>query len=144
MKSPVLLTVQAEAAAFDSLFRAAAGRGLRLGWLDLQEECPVPAPLAAAAELGAFRSVAAAGSATIAAKPRKGPAVLRDLVREHFLGVDVVLVRGLDLFPRLAWVAGSWELSESATAKRRLDLEQLLARLRKPELRWKAPGSGTA
>ncbi|MEZ5314370.1 MAG: hypothetical protein R2862_12400 [Thermoanaerobaculia bacterium] len=49
--------------------------------------------------------------ATIAAKPRKGPAVLRDLVREHFLGVDVVLVRGLDLFPRLAWVAGSWELS---------------------------------
>ncbi|MGE0640297.1 MAG: hypothetical protein AB7G12_14510 [Thermoanaerobaculia bacterium] len=144
MKNPVLVGVQGDAATFEALFRAAAGRDLRVGWLDLEEECPVPAPLAAAAELGAYRSVAAAGRATVATKSRKGPAVLRDLVREHFLGADLVLVRGLDLFPRLAWVAGSWELSESASAKRRLDLGQLLARLRRPALRWKAPGPGTA
>ena len=73
-------------------------------------------------------------------KPMKGKAVLRDLLREHFLGADVVLVAGLDLFPRLtARGDGPWHLVESATASRIYTTDELLVRLRKPALRWKKP-----
>ena len=71
-------------------------------------------------------------------KPMKGKAVLRDLLREHFLGADVVLVAGLELFPRLTPRGdGPWSLVESATASRVYTTEELLVRLRKPALRWK-------
>lgn len=138
MKTPVLLCVDGPAEQFASLFAAAKAAGLRFGWLVLNAPVDPPPPLQAAPLLGAFRAVAVGDGRSIAMKPMKGKAVLRDLLREHFLGADVVLVAGLELFPRLAARGeGPWSLAESATASRLYTTEELLVRLRKPALRWK-------
>lgn len=134
MKSPVLIVVEGDGSAFAALFAAAEERGLRFGWLEL--DSPVEAPAALAPFAGAFRAVAVGSVQSVAVKPRKGPAVLRDLLREHFLGADVVLVRGLDAFPRLTSDGKSWKLSESSAVERQLTLEELLSRLRAPAMRW--------
>lgn len=142
MKSPILLSVTGEVADFEPLLLSARARGVRLGWLEFEHEAAPPASLAAAGGAGAFRAVGVGGAATVAVKPMRGPAVLRDLLREHFLGADVVLVKGRELFPRLRRAGGLWILAESAERERPLDLEQLFARLRKPELRWRESMEG--
>lgn len=137
MKTPVLLAVDGSADAFASLFAAAKAAGIRIGWLAMNAEVDPPPPLQAPPLLEAFRAVAVGDGRSIAMKPMKGKAVLRDLLREHFLGADVVLVAGLELFPRLvARGDGPWKLVESATASRVYTTEELLVRLRKPALRW--------
>lgn len=136
MKSPVLLAVVGVAGDFEALFAAARERGVRVGWLELESAVLPPPDLAFAPPAGAFRAVAVGNRISIAVKPMKGAPVLRDLVREHFLGADVVLVKGTDLFPKLSAVDGGWKLGESPTNERRLSLDELFARLRKPELRW--------
>jgi hypothetical protein len=138
MKTPVLLAVDGPAEEFAALFAATKVAGVRVGWLALNAPVDPPPPLQAAPLLEAFRAVAVGDGRSLAMKPMKGKAVLRDLLREHFLGADVVLVAGLELFPRLtARGEGSWNLAESATASRLYTTEELLARLRKPALRWK-------
>lgn len=140
MKTPVLLAVDGTAEAYAPLFAAAKAAGLRIGWLVLNVPVDPPPPLQAPPLLEAFRAVAVGDGRSIAMKPMKGKAVLRDLLREHFLGADVVLVAGLELFPRLtAGGEGPWQLVESATASRLYTTEELLVRLRKPALRWKNP-----
>ncbi len=137
MKSPVLLAVDGPPEAFAPLFAAAKAAGLRVGWLVLDAPVDPPPPLQAAPLLEAFRAVAVGDGRSIAMKPMKGKAVLRDLLREHFLGADMVLVAGLELFPRLAALGeGPWKLVESATSSRVYTTEELLVRLRKPALRW--------
>lgn len=137
MKTPVLLAVDGPAEEFAALFAAARVAGLRFGWLALNASVDPPPPLQAPPLLDAFRAVAVGDGRSIAMKPMKGKAVLRDLLREHFLGADVVLVAGLDLFPRLAALGeGPWKLEESATASRSYSTEELLVRLRQPALRW--------
>ena len=137
MKAPVLLAVDGSAEAFASLFSAATAAGLRVGWLAMDAPVDPPPPLRAPPLLEAFRAVAVGDGRSIAMKPMKGAAVLRDLLREHFLGADVVLVAGLALYPRLAARGNGWHLVESATASRAYTTEELLVRLRKPALRWK-------
>jgi hypothetical protein len=140
MKTPVLLAVAGPAEAYAPLLAAAKLAGLRIGWLLLNARVDPPPPLAAPPLLEAFRAVAVDDGRSIAVKPMKGKAVLRDLLREHFLGADVVLVSGLELFPRLTPRGeGPWNLAESATASRVYTTEELLVRLRKPALRWKNP-----
>ena len=136
MKTPVLLAVDGPAEEFAPLFAAAKAAGLRVGWLALNASVDPPPPLQAAPLLEAFRAVAVGDGRSLAMKPMKGKAVLRDLLREHFLGADVVLVAGSELFPRLTARESSWHLAESATASRSYSTEELLVRLRKPALRW--------
>lgn len=138
MKAPVLLAVAGEAEALAPLFLGAKAAGLRIGWLAMNAQVDPPPPLTAPPLLEAFRAVAVGNLRSVAMKPMKGMPVLRDLLREHFLGADVVLVAGLELFPRLtARGDGSWHLVESAAASRSYTTEELFVRLRKPALRWK-------
>ena len=117
---------------------AAKSAGVRVGWLALNAPVDPPPPLQAAPLLEAFRAVAVGDGRAVSVKPMKGKAVLRDLLREYFLGADVVLVTGLELFPRLtARGEGPWKLVESATASRLYTTEELLVLLRKPAVRWK-------
>lgn len=137
MKAPVLLAVDGSAEPYASLFAAAKVAGLRIGWLVLDASVDPPSPLQAAPLLEAFRAVAVGEGRAVSVKPMRGKPVLRDLLREHFLGADVVLVAGLALYPRLAARENGWHLAESATASRSYTTEELLVRLRKPALRWK-------
>ena len=141
MKTPVLIAVFTNADDFAPLFAAAAAAGVRIGWLVFDAPVEPPPALQSPPLLEAFRSVAVGNLRSITMKPMKGKPVLRDLLREHFLGADVVLVSGLDLFPRLAPREKEggigWHLIESSTASRTYSTDELLVRLRKPALRWK-------
>lgn len=138
MKAPVLLAVDGPAEAYAALIEAATAAGVRIGWLVFDAVVDLPQPLASPALASVSRAVAVGAGRSIAVKPMRGQAVLRDLLREHFLGADVVLVAGSDLHPRLASRGpDTWELSESLTASRSLSTQELLVRLRKPALRWK-------
>ena len=110
---------------------------MRVGWLAMNASVDPPPPLQAPPLLEAFRAVAVGEARAVSLKPMKGKAVLRDLLREYFLGADVVLVAGLALFPRLVAQESGWHLAESTTASRAYTTEELLVRLRKPALRWK-------
>jgi len=137
VKSPVLFSVSGGASDYESLFAAARERGAKVGWLELDSVAVRARTPAGLPFTGAFRTVEVDERWTVSTKPRKGPAVLRDLLREHFLGADVVLVSGLDLFPKLARSGDGWELEEAAGRKHRLSTEALLDLARKPELRWR-------
>ena len=136
MKEPHLLRVEADQGGperFGALFRAAAAAGLRIGWLELEEPSPLPPGLETAAGLGALRAVAVGPGKSVAVKPRKGAPVLRDLLREHFLGCALVLVRGTlaenaeNEAPELLVEGDRWKVGAAA-----FDTEGLVAALRKP------------
>lgn len=146
MRSPALVAVEAGPEAFVALFEAARRQGVRFGWLELAPppaggspvESPVelPAgPLEAAAAAGALRAVAVGGGRALAVKPVRGEPVLRDLLREHFLGCGIVLVRGRQGFPRLAPAGANFRLETQAGRARELDAEAVLAELRRPRHR---------
>ena len=154
MKAPHLLGVTTAPARFHALFDAAREVGLRVGWLDLVTEDPVAPGVGEAADLGAARSVAAGPQATVAVKRRKGPAVLHDLLREHFLGCCLVLVRGaLAQAPRLEapplaaqgpenqeleTPVDSWTVTPIAGPCRTYSTAELIATLRRPHP-WPTP-----
>jgi len=69
---------------------------------------------------------------TVAVKPRAGDAVMKDLLREYFVGCSVVLVRGGEGLPRLSTEKGHWLLEVPGATSRRLDTDGLVAVLRKP------------
>jgi len=136
VKAPALVAVEAGPEAFATLFAAARAAGVRLGWLDLVASAPqAPPELEAAAALGARRAVAVGGGRALAVKPLAGAAVLRDLLREHFLGCAVVLARGLEGWPRLEPEGEAFRLRYSADRERRLDATALLAELARPRHR---------
>ena len=139
MKTPVLFSVSGNASDYAPLFAAARERGTKVGWLELDSVAMNSRTPAGPPFTSAFRTVEVSERWTVSTKPRKGPAVLRDLLREHFLGAAVVLVLGLDLFPKLVRRDDEWELEEAAGKKRRLSTEALLDRARKPVLRWRDP-----
>lgn len=101
---PHVLVVEDDPADFTAIFDAARQEGLRIGWLrwaprstdgstDETAAGSVPPDLEAAAASGVLRAVAVAPGRTISVKPRRGDAVLRDVLREHFRGCALVLVR---------------------------------------------------
>lgn len=125
------------------LFEAARREGLRVGWLDLAAagEEAVPPALGPALEGGAFRAAAVAPGRTVAAKARSGPPVLRDLLREHFLGCALVVVRPagggeahpeLEGAPRLEAEGGRFRVVPPAGAALELSADALAGRLRRP------------
>jgi hypothetical protein len=145
MREPHLLTVDEGPERFAGLLDALRAAGLRAGWLDLSAEPtgePIPSDLAAAAASGALRAVAAGGGRTVAVKALRGAPVLRDLLREHFRGCALVLVRGEVAAPHLALVGDSWTVAPPGEAARRYTTGELVAALRRPRP-WLATESET-
>ena len=134
MKRPHVLRVEDGPEVFAPLLKALAAEGLRVGWLELAEPEPVPTSLAQAARSGALRAVAVGVRGSVALKERKGPAVLSDVLREHFLGCRLVLLRGGDeqatrLIPTSG---GGWRVEPPSGAARDLSTGELMTRLRRP------------
>lgn len=120
------------------LFEAARREGLRVGWLDLGA-AEAPPELDAAVAGGAFRAVAVGAGRVVAMKAPAGPPVLRDLLREHFLGCALVVVRPgegaapeLEAVPRLEAGADDYRVVQPHGTPRGLTPEALAARLRRP------------
>ena len=131
MRAPHLLRVDEGPERFAPLVEAARALGLRIGWLEL-EAVPAPAPLEAAASLGVLRAVAVGEGRTVAVKPLRGTPVLRDLLREHFRGCALVLVRGKLEAPSLTPVEEGWSVEAPGSAALRYTADQLATALRKP------------
>jgi hypothetical protein len=134
VKSPHLLRVTEPPDRFAPLIEAARVLGLRVGWLELgSAPDPLPPSLGAAADLGALRAVAVGEGRAVSVKPLRGQPVLKDLLREHFLGCALVLVRGDVDAPSLEPGEGeSWRLALPGNASRLLTTAQLAASLRQP------------
>jgi hypothetical protein len=140
VKMPHLLRVSLPAERFAELFAALRALGLRWGWLELAAATPEPVPegLAAAAGSGALRAVAVGSGRSVAVKPLRGAPVVKDLLREHFQGCAVVLVRGEggEPLPQLDPDAGSetaaWRIAPPGAAVRSLTSEGLAETLRRP------------
>lgn len=133
MRTPHLLRVEEGPDRFTPLIEAARALGLRVGWLDLgAAPVPLPADLETAAGLGALRAVAVGEGRAVAVKPLRGAPVLKDLLREHFQGCALVLVRGPVNAPRLAPDGEGWRVEPSGTASRLYNSEDLASTLRKP------------
>lgn len=150
MKRIHLLRYGGDPGALAPLAEAAAAEGLRVGWLEVSGDAAaeVPAGLDAAFSAGAFRSVAVGEGRSVAVKRRSGPPVLSDLLREHFLGCALVVVRapapgapdegGARLAGELAEAAaleavdGVYRVSAPGEAARTFDPAELAARLRRP------------
>lgn len=132
MKAPHLLRVEDPPESFSQLVEAARADGLRIGWLELAEAAPLPDVLASAAGLGVLRAVSVGGGRTVAVKPLRGEPVLRDLLREHFLGCALVLVRGAVDAPHLRRDGEGWVIDAPEKAGQPLTTEQLAAKIRSP------------
>lgn len=137
MKTPYLLRVEDPPETFRSLIETARSQGMRIGWLDLgassEMTAPVPETLSAAADLGVLRAVAVGEGRAVSVKPLRGAPVLKDLLREHFQGCALVLVRGqLEDAPALAPENDGWRISPPRLASRRSSTEDFVASLRRP------------
>ena len=136
MTRPHLLRVDLPPETFAPLVSAAREAGLRIGWLDLTPATP-PAALEDAASLGVLRAVAVGEERAVSVKPLSGPPVLADLLREHFLGCKVVLVRGVVEAPLLTPAgppdrADGWLLRFADGSQSHRDTPALVGRLRSP------------
>lgn len=135
-----VLNVTQEAAAFASLIAAVRQADARVGWLELAPPSRWPQELEAAAAAGALRAVAVGGGNSVAVKPIRGEPVLRDLLREHFRGCALVLVRhqpgDAPAPPRLEPDGPAWLLHAGGGAPRRLTTAEVVAALRRPHP-WK-------
>lgn len=136
-----MLRVDQAPAAFEPLVSALSQKRQRVGWLELEAASAVPS-LDAAAQAGVLRAVAVGGGRCVAVKRLRRP-VLRDLLREHFSGCALVLVRvggaaeppPFTLQPTLYVSEDRFEI---ATAERRqsFDLEALVASLGRSSTWW--------
>ena len=132
MKSPHLLRVTLPPDRFGSLIAAARTLKLRIGWLEWSAESPAPSALDGAADLGVLRAVSVQEGRTVSVKPLRGRPVLKDLLREHFLGCALVLVRGDVDAPALEPDGDGWRIELPENASRRLTTADLSEALRKP------------
>lgn len=133
MKAPHLLRVDDPPERFAPLIEAARTLSLRIGWLELGGTAhPVPPVLEAAAALSVLRAVEVGEGRTVAVKPLRGAPVLKDLLREHFRGCALVLVRGEIEAPSLRIEEPAWIVTPPGAASRSYTLEKLAETLRKP------------
>lgn len=137
LKSPHLLRVDDAPERFAPLIEAARALGLRIGWLELGGAGhPVPPVLEVAAGLGVLRAVEVGEGRTVAVKPLRGAPVLKDLLREHFRGCALVLVRGdlgdLKDLSSLRIEESGWIVTPPGAASRSYPPEKLAEALRKP------------
>jgi hypothetical protein len=131
-----LLRVEEGPERFAPLVEAARALGLRVGWLEFAPPAPLPDDLARAAALGVLRAVAVGDGRSAAVKPLRGEPVLRDLLREHFRGCALVLLRAPQpplgpAAPDLAPDGDAWRVAVDGAA-RRYGTAELAAALRKP------------
>lgn len=136
MKAPAVVAVDGPAEAFADVVRAARERGARVGWLEWETAAGAPDALAAPAAAGVAKAVAVSADGSLAWKARRGPAVLRDVLREQFLGCAIVLARGLEGAPRLVAEGQRYRFEATGAAPRRLDAAEAVAELLRP--RWRA------
>lgn len=137
MKRPVLLAVDEGVTTYAALLGALAEVGERAGWLELDRTAPPPpAGLEEAAAAGALRAVAAGGNRVTTVKPIRGAPVIDDLLREHFRGCRLVLVRGGEGLVRLRSDGDGWRLAAPAGRVVRQSTSGLLASLRRPSF-WR-------
>lgn len=129
---PRLVQVSSMAGDFTSLFKAASEAGVRLGWLDLAATPAVVSELAPASEAGALRAVSVSGRHVLSLKTLTGAPVLRDVIREHFTGCRLLLVRGEVDAPLLSADPGGWRVRSSGGDDRVFSTEELLSALRRP------------
>ena len=142
MKNPHLLLVGEGPERFAALFAAARALGLRIGWLDLLAPIdstpdPLPPDLETASRQGALRAVAVGGGRSVAVKPMRGAPVIGDLLREHFRGCVLVLVRGTPPPPSPAppWLTlegESFQVAPPGETVRLYAAGDLAAALRRP------------
>jgi hypothetical protein len=137
-----LLRYQGEPTALEALFAAVRAEGLRAGWLQADPVRREEGPAGLAVEAGAFRAAAVAPGRVASVKRVAGPPVLRDLLREHFLGCALVVVRpggagsALDAelaeVPTLELGPDGYRITAAGQAAHELSAEALAARLRRP------------
>ncbi len=129
-----LLRVEGAPEVYAPLLAATAAAGLRVGWLEMKDAPPPPQPLQDALQASADRAVVIGETWTLAARPRKGAARLRELLRQQFLGCTLVLVHGeVEVpSPMLAAVDDGWRITIPDAAERRLTTDGLVAALREP------------
>ncbi len=134
MRSPHLLRFDGEPQALAPLVEAARKLDLRVGWLDLGTPPEIHGPLAEAADLGVLRAVAVGSGRAVAIKTLRGAPVLADLLREHFRGCALVILRGATDLPELAHGdAGDEWLVRTGAGERATTTERLVASLRSPK-----------
>lgn len=131
---PHLLRVEEPPQRYAALIAAIRAEVLRAGWLDLSAAAPepLPEPLEAAARLGVLRAVAVAADRSVSVKPIQGAPVLRDLLREHFRGCALVLVRGAVDAALLRPDGEAWSVTAPGEAARPFTTGALAAALRRP------------
>ncbi len=132
MKRIHCLRYGGESGALGELIAAADSRSLRVGFLDLEAEEPVN--LYEAREPSWAKTVWVGKRANLVLKRRRGPWVLKDVLREYFRGFDLVLVKGEVEFPELSAVDGEWCLTFLEKEKR-LSTSRLLDRLARVSLK---------
>lgn len=144
MKRIHVLRTATAAADCGPLFAAAAALGLRVGWLDLESTARTPPELEEPAALGAFRAVGVADERVVTVKPVHGAKVLEDLLREHFAGCRLVLIRGELSAPELTVTQSGYRVRFEDEAEQEFSAEALARALRKSQLRKSVdPGSRT-
>lgn len=139
MTPPHLLRVETGPESFAPLVEAVRALGSRVGWLELAPPPPVPGDLETAAGLGTLRAVAAGGGRSVVVKPLKGDPVLADLLREHFRGCVLVLVRGEAAAPFLQAEGNRWTVTVPGEAARAFAATDLAEALRSPRPPWAPP-----
>jgi hypothetical protein len=113
---------------------AARAEGLRVGWLDLDGEVgPVPDVLESAAGLGVLRAVSVGAGRAVSVKPMRGTPVLRDVLREHFRGCALVLVRGEVDAPALRSDGEGWMMDMPGFAGQPFTTAELVSAFRSPK-----------
>jgi len=138
-----LLRVARPVVQFEALIAAVRQDGGRVGWLRLapSADSPVPGPLPeeleAAAKNEVLRAVAVGGGRSVAVKPMRGEPVLRDLLREHFRGCVLVLVRGElpghgEDIPQLELGEGGFTVTLPGHSPRHFTIGELIGALRRP------------
>jgi hypothetical protein len=134
LTAPHLLRVSEPPERFAALIEEARVEGLRVGWLDLHGEVgPVPGILESASNLGVMRAVSVGAGRTVSVKPMRGAPVLRDLLREHFRGCALVLVRGEVDAPALRPEGAAWMLDVRGFAGQAYSTAALLKAFRSPK-----------
>ena len=108
------------------------------GW-SWRRRPPSPEIWRAAAGLGTLRAVAAGGGRAVAVKPLRGEPVLGDLLREHFRGCALVLVRGEAAAPLLQLDGERWTVTVPGEAARAFATADLAEALRSPRPPWAPP-----
>lgn len=138
-----VLRIHARVVKFERLVAAVRQNGLRSGWLQWRPQAEeslegLSDGLAEAAGLDVLRAVTVTRGHSVAVKPRQGPAVLQDVLRQHFRGCALVLVEGEVPVPHLEWVAEGWQVRDAEGTAWRGSTEQLVKRLRSPRP-WRNP-----